>query len=156
MIYAPFIRFRPVMIIIMIQNRCDSHSTITIIKMLFRNFKESENKILTYELGYPIKPHKSRVCETYIQFKYASEELDTIIQEIDEREFLLGKVTEVWASEPSFNPFSEIISFFRKRQNTEYVVSPIKKGISLVRIPSNRVASTRLIHLIYELRFTKL
>jgi len=88
-------------------------------KMLFRNFKGSENKVLTYELGYPIKPHKSRVCETYIQFKYASEELDTIIQEIDEREFLLGKITEVWASEASFNPFSEIISFFRKRQNTE-------------------------------------
>lgn len=86
------------------------------LKMPFKNFKiqNQTEQPVKYEIGQEILPNSSKICRTWIQFKYHPEELETIKTEINEREMSSDEITEVWAAVPDFNPFAEIISYFQK------------------------------------------
>ena len=87
-------------------------------KLVFRNFKEraQDEGELDFDIGIKIPPNSQKVCYTNLWAKYEnSDALDFISDEIlnNEREVVISRIYEIWADEPSFNPFSEIISFFK-------------------------------------------
>jgi len=103
-------------------------------KLVFRNYKqraEGEGE-LNMDIGSKIPPNTRKVCFTQLWAKYKhsnpydlevvtgkekDRDLETMKQELlnNERKIVLSSIYEIWADEPGFNPFSEIISFFKSR-----------------------------------------
>ena len=86
-------------------------------KFVFRNFKTKQDGegLLDLDIGITLPPRSEKQCFTNLWSKYETSDLETIKEELlkDQREIIIHEIYEIWADEPSFNPFSEIISFFK-------------------------------------------
>ena len=86
-------------------------------KFVFRNFKTKQDGegLLDLDIGTTLPPRSEKQCFTNLWSKYETSDLETIKEELlkDQREIIIDEIYEIWADEPSFNPFSEIISFFK-------------------------------------------
>ena len=71
--------------------------------------------MLDLDIGTTLPPRSEKQCFTNLWSKYETSDLETIKEELlkDQREIIIHEIYEIWADEPSFNPFSEIISFFK-------------------------------------------
>jgi hypothetical protein len=91
-------------------------------KFVFRNFKTKQDGegLLDLDIGTTIPPRSEKQCFTNLWAKYETSDLETIKEELlkDQREIIIQDIYEIWADAPSFNPFSEMISFFKSWLNT--------------------------------------
>ena len=122
-------------------------------KLVFRNYKqraEGEEGI-EYDIGTKLPPNTRKVCFTQLWAKYKhsnpydidvvpgkqkdrDRDLETMEQELlnNERKIILSSIYEIWADEPGFNPFSEIISFLNLGRNFIPKDTRITKRLSVL------------------------
>jgi len=86
-------------------------------KLVFRNFKNHQKGegSLDLDIGITIPPKSEKRSYSNLWAKYNPASLPAMSQELlnIERVIVISEIYEIWADEPSFNPFSEIISFFK-------------------------------------------